>query len=451
MDQVGFMYQSLLIALETAASSTIPESFACLYFTVMFWGFRLDRPWFKMALFAALSAVSFSIFLLLPPEWRPLTFLGYGSVILALLRELPLRDRILTVVSLTVAFNLLELAAAFLAVSSGGADSTGLLADPRKLTPYLLTASALIAAVAAVMQRYRRHPGRRVHQFLHLRHNRLLFSCVLLLCGNIVAASTLFYFGMGHFSIGAVFLFFAAMSANLILVFLILRLMTTEKNRAVLSAQDTYIEEIHHLFTTIRGQRHDFLNHVQVIRSFVRTGKIKELDKYVTELVGEIVEINDLLQVGEPALAALIKSKMVYAVDRKIDFRYSFERMDRIGRSIASVDYVKIAGNLIDNAIDEVLSRPREERWIEVSGWTDDDHFYLSVSNPASELSAEAKERMFAPGYTTKSDTGHTGIGLSIVRDRVRFYQGELDVSTREGCVLSFRIKLPLRMRAIVP
>jgi len=413
----------------------------------------LERPWLKIASFAFLSASACLVFQFLPFGIRPLDVLAYGAIIFALLRELPLRERFLTVVSVTVLLNIQELSASFLAAvaSHGFTGSSKISHDPRELAPFMLAASALVALAAAAMQRFAKHPGRRILQFLRLRHNRLLFGLVLLQFIVIFAASMLFIFAADLDPSGAAYLTVTAMAVNLVLTLLILRLITTEKNRAILSTQDTYIEEIHHLFTTIRGQRHDFLNHVQVIRSFLRTGKLQELEKYVAELVGEIVEINDLLQVGDPALAALIKSKMVYAVDRKIDFRYSFEHMDRISRSIASVDYVKIAGNLIDNAIDEVMSRPREERWIEVTGWTDEDHFYLSVSNPAPPMSSEEMERMLVPGYTTKSDSGHTGIGLSIVRERVRFYKGELDVAREEGSILSFRIKLPLRMRAVAP
>jgi sensor histidine kinase regulating citrate/malate metabolism len=140
---------------------------------------------------------------------------------------------------------------------------------------------------------------------------------------------------------------------------------------------------------------------------------------------------------------------MVYAVDRKIDFRYSFEGMDRIGVGIASVDYVKIAGNLLDNALDEVLERPSEERWVEIAGWTDESNVYLTVSNPVTSVTEEQKSNMFRPGFTTKGDVGHTGLGLSIVKERVVHYRGDLDVQTEGDRVLSFRVRLPLRMQSI--
>lgn len=444
------MYDKWLIALEVSLISTVPQSFACLLFTFTFWGFRPARMWVKLAWFSALSALVFMTLLLLPEALRPLSLLGYGGLVLLLFRELPFRDRILAVATLTVLFNALEITIAFLTVSLGIVEQEGLAADPRSVMKYLFVGNAIIAAAAVAMHRYGVSPGKRMHAFLRQRRNRLLSSLVLLFVGNMVAASMVFYYIMEENPFFAGYSLFAAAIISVAILLFIIRSVTAEKNQAILKTQETYVEEIHNLFTTIRGQRHDFLNHVQVIQAFVRKGKTKELDRYVSELVGEIVEINDLLQIGHPALAALIKSKMVYALDRKIDFRHTFEGMDRIGRGIASVDYVKIAGNLLDNALDEVLRRSPEDRWVEIAGWTDAEHFYLSVANPVTQMNDELRENMFRPGYTTKKDGDHAGIGLSIVRERVQFYQGELDVDAGEDCVLSFRVKLPLQVKTIV-
>ncbi|HZG57583.1 sensor histidine kinase [Paenibacillus sp.] len=443
------MDEKYLIALEVALTSTFPQSFVTLLFALKFWGFCLTRPWRTITLYSIFGSACFFVMLLLPESVRPFSFIGYGSLILILLRELPLRDRILTIATLTILFISVEITVIFTTVSLRLANQEVLAADPRSVLKYIWIGNAALGVAAFFMTRYRLAPGKRIHAFLRQQHNRLLSGLVLLFVGNIIVSSAVFYYVMQNHPFAASYTLVVAAIVSVLILLFTIRSITTVKNQAILTTQETYVDEIHNLFTTIRGQRHDFLNHVQVIQAFVRKGKMDELERYVSELVGEIVEINDLLQIGHPALAALIKSKMVYALDRKIDFRYTFEGMDRIGRGIASVDYVKIAGNLLDNALDEVLRRPPEDRWVEIAGWTDADHFYLSVSNPVYAVSEEQKANMFVPGYTTKIGGGHAGLGLSIVRERVQYYQGELDVKTEEDQVLSFRIKLPLRMPSI--
>jgi len=445
------MTDKLWIALEIGFTSTIPQSVACLLFALSFWEVRIDSPWRKIPIFALWNVVNFMLFLLLPEALRPFSLVGYGICVFLLFREIAWRDRILLVFTLASLYTIVEITTAFVTISSGLVEREGLATDPRAIVPYLLLGNTVVAVVAGIMIFTRRSPGKAILLFLRQRQNRPLAGLVTVFAGNVIVTSTLFFYVMENHPFAASYTMVATSIVSVLILIFTVRSVTALKNKEILTTQETYVEEIDNLFTTIRGQRHDFLNHVQVIQAFVRKGKTEELERYVTELVGEIVEINDLIQIGHPALAALIKSKMVFALDRKIDLRYSFEGMDRIGRGIASVDYVKIAGNLLDNALDEVLHRPPEERWVEIQGWTDEENFYLSVSNPARSVTEEQKANMFRPGFTTKTKGAHSGLGLSIVKERVVHYQGEVEVEAEPDQVLSFRVKLPLRMRTIAP
>ncbi|MDF2718598.1 MAG: citS, partial [Paenibacillus sp.] len=50
---------------------------------------------------------------------------------------------------------------------------------------------------------------------------------------------------------------------SLILLVIVFRMIKRNKDEAVRVTQEAYIDEVNDMFTTIRGQRHDFLNHVQ--------------------------------------------------------------------------------------------------------------------------------------------------------------------------------------------
>ncbi len=443
------MYDKLGIALEIGLLSTIPQAFVCLFFALTFWDIRVERKWLRCAQYAGLAAVYFVAILLLPDWMRPFSLFGNLAVTLLLFREHPLRDRILVFATLAVMYNIVELPTAFILVSSGIVSQELLADDPRVVIPYLAIGNMLFALGAWLMHRCRLSPGKSIRVFLGQRKNRLMSGLVLLFVANVIISSVLFYYVMDAHPFAASYTLFATSIVSVLLVLFTIRSIVAVKNREIITTQETYVDEIENLFTTIRGQRHDFLNHVQVIQAFVRKRKLDDLERYVSELVGEIVEINDLLQIGHPALAAIVKSKMVYALDRKIDFRYCFEGMGRIGNGIASVDYVKIAGNLLDNALDEVLHRPPEERWVKIAGWTDEANIYLTVSNPVTTVTEEQKANMFRAGFTTKKEGAHSGLGLSIVKERVGHYHGELDVDTEADRVLSFRVRLPLRLQTL--
>jgi signal transduction histidine kinase len=438
-----------LPVLTMVSLSTIIQVYACLYFAVQFWGIRLEHR-HRYILYGTILITLFTglHWLYVPTEWRPIVSLpGQMLILFSLFRHLPLRERSQIAVTQLVGTIITEIGPYFLLVESGLLSADNLLQDPRQILPYLMLTCLSLIAVSFVMDRRDVSPGKTI-VFTMGRQGRHLSGLLFLFILNLIITSALYIFVSNGYPAVASFLLFATSIVSIAILLFIVRAVSKVKDRALLMTQETYVEQIDSLFTTIRGQRHDFLNHVQVIQSFVRRGKLEDLDRYVTELVGEIVEINDLIQIGHPALAALIKSKMVYALDRKIDFRYSFEGMSRLGNGIASVDYVKIAGNLIDNALHEALQRPREECWVDISGWTDQDYLYLSVSNPGCSLTEDQKTKLFLPGYTTKENQ-HSGIGLSIVKERVSYYQGDVAVENIADQILSFQVKLPLRIRSI--
>lgn len=280
--------------------------------------------------------------------------------------------------------------------------------------------------------------------------NGALWGLFVLFTVNMVISAFVYMWASENNRIASSIGIMLASAVNVCILLLTLRAMAAVRRTAILTAQDTYIDEINRMFTSIRGQRHDFLNHVQVIHSFVGQKKYAELERYTSELVGESKEMNALLQIGHPALAALVKSKMVLADEHQIEFRHSFLGLENVEHGVASLDYVKIAGNLIDNALDEVIQRPAVERWIELLGWTDDGYLHLEVLNPGRRLTEEEKESILQPGYTTKKDTSHAGLGLSIVKERVEYYKGELKVENVSDHVLSFHVRIPIKFKPLL-
>jgi len=445
------MNMELHIVLYMLAVSTIPQAVACLYFNLNFWGIASERTFRRIATFSLLSALLIGIsFLFVPLTLRIIVnFAICSSLLFFVFRDLGIAQKMQLAITQFFLYIAAEGIVSYLLVTFGTHDGSSLIADPRYFIHYLLVTHVLFGALGFWMHRKRLAPGKAIESVLLQAKNLFITGLIVLFLVNVFLAFIGYGLALDDEPFNSAFLVFVNSLFNLILFALIIRSLSATKNKQILKTQETYIEEINNLFTTIRGQRHDFLNHVQVIQSFVQQGKTKELERYVSELVGEIVEINDLLQIGHPALAALVKSKMVYAIDRKIDFRYRFEGMERVGNGVASVDYVKIAGNLLDNALDEAMRHPPEERWIDIEGWTDDHYLYLSVSNPAKPLSDEEKGKLFLPGYTTKSGKTHAGLGLSIVKERVAYYRGDLNVESGPDKVLSFQVKLPLHMRMV--
>jgi signal transduction histidine kinase len=310
----------------------------------------------------------------------------------------------------------------------------------------------VLALLSLVMLRFRWQPGQKIVEKAQSRLNLPAFTG--LVCAVCVILALILAAAANHETFrqpgAADFIMYAALALSFVLILVVLKLKTDLrlKNEAVEKTQQM-CGEMDRLFTTIRGQRHDFLNHMQVISSLVQRGKTEELKRYTAELIGEIKEINEIVQIGNPALAAIIQSKIALSADKRIDFRYRFSNLETLSLGVKLIDIVKIAGNLIDNAIEEAEKLPEGERWVEVNGWSENGNLFITVRNPGRLIPKEEIQALFDSGYSTKAEQGHIGIGLAIVKERVEHYKGTISVKScgQHGTV--FTVKIPLQLNFV--
>lgn len=214
------------------------------------------------------------------------------------------------------------------------------------------------------------------------------------------------------------------------------------QDKLVSKAQETYLEEINGMFQSIRSQRHDFLNHVQTMHSLAKLGKTEELTAYAEELTGEIQQMNDIINIGNPAIAALIRSKMLQAEMLKVDFQTELSDMNMLELGIKSLDMTRLLGNLIDNAFDEVMKYEEGDRKVSIAALQQSDCCQFVIRNTCSGAAELQDKPLFQAGYSTKAG-GHSGLGLHIVKSIVDKYKGVITLAVDEPNVVSFIIKIP--------
>ncbi|REK69390.1 sensor histidine kinase [Paenibacillus paeoniae] len=231
--------------------------------------------------------------------------------------------------------------------------------------------------------------------------------------------------------------------ASLAIAIIAMRYVKQFRDKAVAVTQETYAEEINSLFHSIRAQRHDFINHVQTIHSLAELNKHKELVAYTKELTGEIKVMNDIINIGNPAIAALIRSKISQAEGHRINFQCRFNGLRLQGMGGTTLDINRILGNLIDNAFDEVLKYDEEQRNVLLIGNQTDQILEFMITNECHRAKAQVAKPLFEAGYSTKQNQ-HQGLGLAIVKGIVDRYKGEVNVIAEGQNQLTFIIRLPL-------
>ena len=96
--------------------------------------------------------------------------------------------------------------------------------------------------------------------------------------------------------------------------------------------------------------------------------------------------------------------------------------------------------NLFINATQAI----EDKGTVKIETSADDTSVYVKISDTGKGIPAENLNRIFEPGFTTKSSGVGTGLGLSIVYNIIQKHYGDIKVSSKVGEGSEFIISLPI-------
>lgn len=203
--------------------------------------------------------------------------------------------------------------------------------------------------------------------------------------------------------------------------------------------QLAYLSTLDELFTAIRAEGHDRINHLQTLYGFIQLGNLNETRKYLEELMGDIIISQQHAVQGNPGLSALFYIKSGIAIGQGIQLSFEIES-DVSHIDVPAYELNRIVGNLINNAFDAVANLERENQWVNVSIYEKENNYIFKVSNYGN-IDPETAQNIFLRGYTTKQGS-HNGMGLYIITQLVQKYGGKTRLGSKENAV-EFTITLP--------
>lgn len=189
----------------------------------------------------------------------------------------------------------------------------------------------------------------------------------------------------------------------------------------------------------LRAQRHDFINHLQVVYSLLQLGEHREAEEYLKRVYDDLKQVGALLRTRNQAVNALLAAKSMQAEQRHIRLSYTIKAA-LAELPVEDWQLCRVLGNLIDNALD--AAGGQDDPYAEVSLWEELNALCFAVSNNGPPIPAELMERIFEPGFTTKGDRG-TGMGLYIVRSLMEQWGGRIDAASLSG-MTKFTGRIPL-------
>ena len=183
----------------------------------------------------------------------------------------------------------------------------------------------------------------------------------------------------------------------------------------------THFAEVDNMYRKMRGWRHDYRNHIQVLKTYADKGDLQAITAYLEDLETDLCTVDTVFKTGNPMTDAILNSKISLANDRGI--RVEADAHVPALLNFSPVDLCTILGNLFDNAIEASVSLPPERR-MDMRGV----QLYISFLNFTNGGKLKKIGNFFR-----SSKGGDHGLGLGRIDSVVKKLGGYLSINSEDG------------------
>lgn len=191
--------------------------------------------------------------------------------------------------------------------------------------------------------------------------------------------------------------------------------------------QINHYEKREKINTEIRKFKHDYINHINCIKSLIKAEKYIEASEYLNNISAVFPADSFLYNTGNYISDAILSDKQENVRKERITISFS----GTIPSFINNIDLCIILSNAVDNAIEASLAVENEKN-IEVFGGYRHGYFILTVKNPTVNIIDKNQELP----CTTKSDSLYHGIGLQNIKAAVKKYNGFMKIENKNNYFL---------------
>ena len=198
---------------------------------------------------------------------------------------------------------------------------------------------------------------------------------------------------------------------------------------------EKYCAEVESMYTKMRGWRHDYHNHIQVMQASMALGRYEEVKEYLHQLNDDLTNVDTTIKTGQVMVDAILNGKLALAAKNNIPVNVKARLPEKL--SIRTIDLCVIIGNLLDNAIEENINLPEEDRFLRIYIGVKNTQLYLCFTNAAGKRKVK-----YAKTFLSTKGTSH-GLGVSRVESIVKKYEGFFSADSEDGGFTA-EILLPL-------
>ncbi len=187
-----------------------------------------------------------------------------------------------------------------------------------------------------------------------------------------------------------------------------------------------HFAEVESMYRQMRGWRHDYKNHISVMKGYAASEEFGALVNYLNQLETGLTAIDTVVRTGNKMADAILNSKISLAISKNVPV--SAEAEISTALTTPEIDLCVIIGSLFDNAIEASLLLPEEKRVIRVFMEMKGTQLYMSFTNMTA---GKKLNKIFGVFRSTKG--AGRGLGLARVDALIKKHGGYLSRNSEDG------------------
>lgn len=187
------------------------------------------------------------------------------------------------------------------------------------------------------------------------------------------------------------------------------------------------IKNLENLNAVLKEQRHDYLNHVQVIYGLMELGEYEEAKKYMEPVHNDLIKVGKALKTAHPAINALLQAKMQKGERENIGVHVEV-KSNLKDIPMEAWELCKVLSNIIDNQI-TALEQRESIRKLYIDIGENERSYIFAISNNGPMIQEDILPQLFVQGFSTK-EGDNCGMGLYIVKRIVDRVEGSIQVKS---------------------
>lgn len=201
--------------------------------------------------------------------------------------------------------------------------------------------------------------------------------------------------------------------------------------------QGSKIEHKDNVIGKLRSQKHDYLKHLQVVYSLLNTGLNQDAKEYITNISNSFRSKTS--RYGKVSyLDAIASLKYEECLMKNITFDvYIQDFIDNL--IIEPSEMSSVLLNIIDNAIESLISIDKDNKYIKVFIYEDEFQYVISIKNNGPKI--YNTDIIFTEGFSTKNGNNR-GYGLYLTKQILDKY-GYHIFATSDDFITEFTILIP--------